>query len=138
MNSTSFFCNCSQGYAGDHCQNTINYCTHVTCMNNGVCRPLLLDYKCECFSGISGRHCETIETHVIVRQYVAKSFTFISILVISITVGFIVVLDILKYLFRMDVTWKERQQIRYKSYRTRLHDIERHDLKNELFVRRFI
>ncbi|CAF1562765.1 unnamed protein product [Adineta ricciae] len=131
MNLTSFFCNCSQGYTGDHCQSAINYCTNVTCMNNGVCRPLLLDYKCECFSGISGRHCETIETHVIVRQYVAKSFMFISILAISIAAGFIVVLDVLKYLFRMDVTWKERQQIRYKTYRKTLDDVERRSLKNE-------
>ncbi|CAF1343882.1 unnamed protein product [Adineta ricciae] len=131
MNLTSFFCNCSQGYTGDHCQNAINYCTNITCMDNGVCRPLLLDYKCECFSGISGRHCETIETHVIVRQYVTKSFTFITILIISIAAGFIVVLDVLKYLFRMDVTWRERQHIRYKIYRKNLDNTERRSLKNE-------
>ena len=107
-------------------------------MNNGVCRPLLLDYQCECFSGISGRHCETIATYVTVRQNVAKSFAFVSIVAISIAAGFIIVLDVLKYLFRMDVTWKERQQIRYKIDRKGLDDIERRSLKKDPFVRRFI
>ncbi len=112
MNDTDFFCNCTQGYTGIHCEHMINYCDNVTCLNKGICRPLFLGYKCECLFGSSGEHCNDIATSIVTRQYIAKSFAYIAIIAISSVAGFIIVLDALKYVFGIDVTRKERDQIR--------------------------
>jgi len=90
----------------------IDYCENVTCLNKGICRPLFLGYKCECLFGSSGHHCEDIETSIVTRQYIAKSFAYIAIIAISSVAGFIIVLDTLKYVFGIDVTQKERDEIR--------------------------
>jgi hypothetical protein len=93
----------------------MNYCYNVSCLNNGICRPLFLDYKCECSPGIySGRHCEHTETYIIVRQYVSKSFGSVAITVICSVVIFVVTLDVLKYAFHIDVAHHERERTRQK------------------------
>ncbi len=112
VNETVFICNCTQGRTGIHCEHMINYCDNITCFNKGVCRQLLLNYKCECLHGTSGNHCEYIATSIIIRQYVAKTFAFIAILAVAIAIGFIVILDVLKYFFGIDITRKEREEIR--------------------------
>jgi hypothetical protein len=111
LNKTNFYCDCIQGRIGIHCELMINYCRNVTCLNKGICQPLLVDYKCECLSGSSGRHCEQLTTSIIIRQYVAKGFAYIAIIAILTDAGFIIVLDILKYGFGIDLTRKERAQI---------------------------
>ncbi len=112
VNETNFICNCTQGHTGIHCEQIINYCNNVTCLNKGICRPLLLGYKCECLSGSEGHHCEQVATSIIIRQAVAKSFAYIAIIAMSTVAGFVIVLDILKYVFGIDVTRKERDEIR--------------------------
>ncbi len=82
-------------------------------MNNGVCRPLLGDYKCECLGdSYSGRHCEITATRTIIHQVVSKSFAFIAILAGATVIGFIIIMDILKYCFGIDPTRDELERIR--------------------------
>jgi hypothetical protein len=87
----------------------------VTCLNKGICRPLLLGYDCECLSGTSGHHCEQVATSIIIRQAVAKSFAYIAIIAMSTVAGFVIVFDTIKYVFGIDVTRKERDEIRRKQ-----------------------
>jgi hypothetical protein len=56
--NTTSNCACADGWKDSHCETKIDYCFNITCQNRGVCRPLVLDYKCECLHRYSGRYCE--------------------------------------------------------------------------------
>ena len=114
MNGTIFHCNCTPGRTGTHCELMINYCDNKTCLNKGICRPLLLGYQCECLFGSSGQHCEHVATSIIIRRYLSKGFACISIIAMVIAGGFIIILDVLKYIFGIDPVWKERDRLRYR------------------------
>jgi hypothetical protein len=80
--SATFYCFCKPGWEGDHCERKINYCWNVTCQNNGVCRPLFMDYKCECIrKPYSGRHCEIRGSGTIIHQ--STTNCFVSLVVIA-------------------------------------------------------
>src|SRR5271155_4830901 len=110
--NSTFECLCENGWTGDHCEVKVNYCENVTCLNNGICRPLFLNYKCECLGTSSGRHCEIVPTRTIIRQIVTKSVGYIAILFLIGVAGFIIVMDVLKYGFGIDPTKDELERIR--------------------------
>jgi hypothetical protein len=121
VTNTTFNCTCTFGWTGIHCQTKINYCKNVTCLNNGVCRPLLGDYKCECLGdSFSGRHCEITANDILVRQAVSKSLSFVAILAGSSVIGFIVIMDVLKYGFGIDPVHDERERLRRKRRATKI------------------
>jgi hypothetical protein len=116
----NFWCSCSSGWQGNHCQNMIDYCQNVSCLNKGSCRPLLLDYKCECLSNMySGQHCEYTQTFIVIRQYISKSVGYVAILVICSFIIFIITLDVLKYVFHIDVARDEFRRIDRRRARRR-------------------
>ena len=109
---TSFFCQCDPGYEGVHCENLINYCQNVQCQNNGQCRPSLLNFTCECTTtDFSGRYCEIKSASLQSKQTVNRSLGYIAIIAIGIVLGFIVLLDVLKYVFHVDPVGKARRQV---------------------------
>ena len=113
VSNTTFDCTCVSGWEGSHCETQINYCGNVTCLNDGVCRPLLRDYKCECLNGsFYGVHCEITTTRVIIFRIVSKSFAFIAILAMTTVVTFVVVMDVLKYYFDIDPVKENRMLLR--------------------------
>jgi hypothetical protein len=82
-------------------------------MNNGVCRPLLLDYKCECLSEYySGRHCEIKTKKMIIFKFVSKSFAYIAIIAMASVITFVMIMDILKYCFGIDPVHVKRERYR--------------------------
>ncbi|CAF0823054.1 unnamed protein product [Adineta ricciae] len=113
-NETSRTCVCSDGWRGAHCEWLINLCEkdRITCSKNGVCRPLLVNYTCECFSSYSGRHCELMVTKIRILKIVSKSVSFVAILILVIFILFIIIMDVLKYCFGMDLTREELQRYR--------------------------
>lgn len=97
----------------------INFCNNVTCQNNGVCRPILLNYTCECLGdSYSGRHCEIVSKRIIIYKTISKTFSYVAIIAISIVVMFVIIMDVLKYCFGIDPVRKERER-----YRRRKHPI---------------
>ena len=115
---TTARCVCVLGWRGLRCETLVDYCANVTCQNNGVCRGSLLNYKCECLGEtFSGRHCEIKSSATVVHQAVARSFAFIAIIVLGATVGFIVLLDVLKYVFGVDPVGEERRKLVDKKLR---------------------
>ena len=139
MNATHFFCNCTERHTGVHCESQIDYCYNVTCLNKGICQSLPFDYKCQCTSSsFSGRHCENIAKSAIVYQYTWKAFAFIAILALSIVVGFIIIIDVLKYGFGIDPVREERDRLRRRRLQLARNNHQNRAVKNQSFIRRTI
>lgn len=116
MLNTGFQCICASGWQGTHCESKTNYCYNITCENNGICRPLLLDYKCECLgNSYSGRHCEIVGWKIFILKLFSKSFAYIAIIAMITTVMFVIIMDILKYCFGIDPTNEEMKRYRHKK-----------------------
>jgi hypothetical protein len=114
--NTTFNCSCPEGWIGDHCEVKQDYCAKVKCLNNGVCRSLFLNYSCECLgTSYSGRNCEITSKTTAVFKIVSKSCGYIAILSLTLVVGFIVVMDILKYGFGIDPVKDDLERIRRKK-----------------------
>jgi len=111
----TFQCICDDGWQGINCESMVNYCDYenVTCMNNGICLPLLLNYTCECLGDnfYSGRHCEITSTKILVHETISKSFAYIAIIAITTVAMFVVIMDILKYCFGVDPVREQREKI---------------------------
>jgi hypothetical protein len=119
--NTTFTCSCVLGWRGTNCETQINYCQDIVCQNNGVCRPLFRNYTCECLGdSFSGQYCEIKSNKIITRQMVSKSFGYIAIIAMGSIALFIVLMDVLKYYFGIDVTRKKlKQNSRGKQKKTR-------------------
>ncbi|CAF0744577.1 unnamed protein product [Adineta steineri] len=114
--ATAFNCSCQSGWQGRHCEIKINYCENVTCFNSGICRSLLLDYTCECLSkSFTGRHCEITQNTMVIHQMVSKSIGYISIIFIVGVCMFFVIMDILKYCFRIDPAKSQLKKTQQKK-----------------------
>ncbi len=85
-------------------------------MNNGVCRPLFLGYRCECLGdSFTGEQCEIVATKIKIYRIVSKSFAYVVIIALVMVAMFIVIIDILKYCFGIDPVKNERERIRRKK-----------------------
>jgi hypothetical protein len=109
-------CECPDGWTDGRCQTKINNCKNVKCLNNGICRPLLMNYTCECLGeSYSGRHCEITAVKLKIYKIVSKSFAYIGIIALISVAMFIIIMDILKYCFGIDPVHEERKRIRRKK-----------------------
>jgi len=121
-NETTGECSCEKGWTGDFCEKMVNYCENVTCENNAPCRSSFLNFTCECLTeNYSGRYCEIVSTKLVTLQFVSKSFGYIAIIFLLIVIGFIVLMDVLKYGFGIDPTKHELERIRREKARKRKH-----------------
>ena len=113
LNSADFYCDCTEERTGTHCDRLIDYCHNVTCLNKGRCRSVPPSYRCDCLSAsYSGLHCEHVVRSIVIRQYVSKSFGYVVIIALCTVLGFIIIMDILKYGFGIDPVHKDREFIR--------------------------
>ena len=93
----------------------INYCASVTCLNQGVCRPSLLNYTCECLGdSYSGRHCEITASKTAIFKAVSRSCAAVAIVAIAIVALFVITMDVLKYGFRIDPVREEAKHAEIK------------------------
>lgn len=53
LNLLIYFC-----YLGNICFEDINECFFGFCVNNGICRNLIVDFNCICFLNYIGKRCE--------------------------------------------------------------------------------
>ena len=112
MNGT-YTCQCAVGWEGSACEKRLNYCANVTCENQGVCRSRTSTYECLCLGeSYSGRHCETVSKETVILRTVASSISFTLISIISGCALFIVMMDVLKYVFGVDVAKVEEKDRR--------------------------
>jgi hypothetical protein len=111
MSRRVFNCTCAEHWQGRLCETKINYCWNITCFNGGVCRPSIGNWTCECpGKDYLGRHCELITSRITIYRSIAKSFAFIAIIAMSLVAMFIVMMDILKYCFGIDLIDEDRKK----------------------------
>ena len=88
-------CLCNAGWQGQYCESMINFCHRITCMNNGICQPSLLNYTCHCLDGIySGRHCEVTAKKILTARFLSKLIAYISMTLIFSPLMFIVIMNV--------------------------------------------
>ncbi|UJR17689.1 hypothetical protein I4U23_004587 [Adineta vaga] len=120
ISNRTFECTCQSGWTNVHCETKVNYCKNVTCLNNGICRPLLLDFMCECLgTSYSGRFCEISEQAIVIRQKISKSFAYVAISCLASVITFIIIMDVLKYFFGVDLTDNDRRELERRRKRRR-------------------
>ena len=109
LSNGTHLCHCAKGWEGIWCERRINYCKNITCQNRGLCRSILLDYRCECLGdSFSGRHCEIVARKIIFLRIFAKFVACIAIIIIISFFLFIFMMDGLKYIFGIDPVKEER------------------------------
>ena len=114
--NTTFICQCAPGWQDVHCQTKINYCNEGTCLNNGVCQSILLNYTCHCLTeSYSGRHCEQTANRIVILQRVSKSFAYIAIISMTGVALFVITMDVLKYFFYIDPVGSVRAKHRSRK-----------------------
>lgn len=90
----------------------INYCKKDTCLNRGVCEPILLNYTCHCLTdSYSGRHCEVTADKTVLLQTISRSLAYIAITAITIVATIVIVLDFLKYCLGVDPVEPLRREL---------------------------
>ena len=113
---------CLLNWQGLHCETPVNYCSNVTCLNNGVCRLSSQNYTCECLGdSYSGRHCEVKASQLAVRQAVSRSFAYVAICALIIVGIFVVVMDVLKYFFGIDPARDDREREQKQTKKVKEH-----------------
>ena len=113
-NGSNFRCECADGYNGVTCELKIDYCGNITCENQGICQTVQMQWKCRCLdpSLYSGDYCQFKASALKVREILSRSFAGVAIGAIVLTCGFVVVMDFLKYAFRIDPIESERESYR--------------------------
>lgn len=94
----------------------MNLCKNVKCLNQGVCRPSFLNYTCHCLGqSYSGVHCEKTASQTAVRETVSRSFAYVAIIALIILAIFIVIMDVMKYAFKIDPVGDELKRIQQEK-----------------------
>ncbi|UJR16931.1 hypothetical protein I4U23_003829 [Adineta vaga] len=125
ISNTEFICQCIHGWQNTRCQTKIDYCQNITCLNNGICQGLLLHFTCICLSNsYSGRYCEFKANSIKIYETVSKSLAYIAIIAMIGVAMFIIVLDILKYCFKLDPVDSIRQELRRKKHQKTTKSIQ--------------
>jgi hypothetical protein len=122
-NRTTFDCNCISGYDGLHCELVSDMCKNITCENRGRCFSSLLSWSCECLSSslYSGKYCEYESAQLKFKRAASKTCAIIAIIAIISLFLFVIIMDILKYGFKIDPVDHERCLMRKETWKRRFN-----------------
>lgn len=97
-------CICPAGKVGEHCQDQMNTCVSVACQNDAVCRSIYTNWSCLCTNNelYSGTYCEIKSTSLRIKEIYSRSFAGVAIGCISTVIGFVLIMDLLKYCCNVD------------------------------------
>lgn len=118
---TSLSCTCPNGKVGEYCQWQANLCANVTCQNNGKCISSYSNWTCLCINTqyYSGKYCEIKSSGLRLKETLSRSFSGVAIGCISTVIGFFLIMDILKYIFNVDLAGYEPRRMRNKRRKQR-------------------
>ncbi|CAF1140868.1 unnamed protein product [Adineta steineri] len=105
-------CTCPTGKLGGHCQYEVDICANITCQNYGVCSSSYGNWSCECINPdfYSGTYCQIKSSSLHVKEIVSRSFACVAIGCISTVIGFIILMDVLKYGFHINPKNKSEEE----------------------------
>lgn len=97
-----------------NCELKVDLCVGVSCENRGICQTVDMKWQCQCLDSLNyyGDHCQYKVAALVTKEYLSRSFAAVAIVSITITGGFIVIMDILKYFFHIDPVEFERDSYR--------------------------
>ncbi|CAF2539151.1 unnamed protein product [Rotaria sp. Silwood2] len=97
-------CICPTGKTGDHCEYEVNVCANIKCENNGQCVSIYGNWSCRCTNTdlYSGTYCEIKSSSLRTKEIVSRSFSCVAIGCIATVIGFVLIMDVLKYFFHID------------------------------------
>ncbi|CAF1550356.1 unnamed protein product, partial [Adineta steineri] len=121
---------------GGHCQYEVDICANITCQNYGVCSSSYGNWSCECINPdfYSGTYCQIKSSSLHVKEIVSRSFACVAIGCISTVIGFIILMDVLKYGFHINPSehdlesWKAK-----KNYHRRNEERRRADERQKKY-----
>lgn len=107
---SAFRCECAEAYNGLHCELQVDLCGNITCQNNGFCKTTDLVWKCICIDDklFYGDYCEFQSNSLKVLKALSRSFASVAITAIALTCSFVILMDLLKYVFHIDPAKGER------------------------------
>ena len=111
-------CRCALGREGSRCERRTDFCGDVKCENDGVCQSRSTAYQCLCVSdSYSGVYCEIESGKIRMYRISALTIACVSIAMIVACATFVVVMDILKYVFGIDAPKVEEPKKKQKRRR---------------------
>ena len=138
-NETTFECQCSSGYDGLHCELVSDMCRNITCENHGFCIHSYQSWSCQCLDAslYSGEFCQHESSRLKAKQILSKSFAFIAILAITAVFVFVIVMDVLKYVFNIDPVDRERRLLALKEEKKYTHTLSKRTEHKKVALRFF-
>ena len=130
---TSYTCQCVSGYAGTNCQLVSDMCANITCENNGICVSSYLSWSCKCIDSslYSGTYCEDKSSSLATKQALSKSFATVAIVMMCCAVAFIIIMDILKYVFKIDPIDREHHRLKMEKEKEKQKKFRRKKVKKK-------
>lgn len=115
--SSTFDCQCLLGYDGLNCETSINMCSNITCENQAICKSSHLSWSCQCLDSslYSGTYCEQKSSSLTAKEILSKSFAIVAIIFICLVVSFVIIMDVLKYVFNIDPVDRELRRMRLEQ-----------------------
>ena len=100
MNTSTFNCECREGFYGSFCEYKLDVCANFTaCVEKqGYCITNVSEPLCKCFQGYSGQDCEILSNHLIFVKLIISLATILAIVCFCVFVVVILFMDFLKYL----------------------------------------
>ncbi|UJR32179.1 hypothetical protein I4U23_019643 [Adineta vaga] len=131
-------CKCPQGKTGTHCEYEIDVCTNVSCQNSGQCISKYGNWSCLCTNShlYSGTYCEHKSSGLRTKEIVSRSFACVAIGCLATVVSFIIIMDILKYGFKINPvgseteTWRAKKEHQYREARRRRRGLKKKEFNN--------
>jgi hypothetical protein len=118
--SFRFYCLCNEYYKGSFCESKIDVCQNETCSNNGNCFDSNNMPKCKCFNMYNGEKCEFESSELKTVKTVISMASVLAILMIILSYGFFVLMDISKFYWKIDTkirSNKKKKQLVAKKFK---------------------
>ena len=95
----------------------IDICANISCKNDAQCASSYGNWSCLCTNTelYSGAYCQIKSSSLITKEIVSRSFGGVAIGCISTVVGFVIIMDVLKYGFNIDPVDNELRSRKEKN-----------------------
>jgi mannitol-specific phosphotransferase system IIBC component len=111
-------------------------CANITCENNGICVSSYLLWSCRCLDSslYSGTYCQDESSALATKQAISKSLGIVAIIALCCVVGFVIIMDILKYVFKIDPVDRERHRLKMEKEKKKQKKFRKKKIKKKKTV----